>query len=83
MRLHSSRRHRPEGERRSGNAERFDMPPRGGAGSTGDPTEVDGKVHISVYHDGGERTEMFAVTTKGAEPAFSTRGDVLFMGRAR
>jgi hypothetical protein len=66
-----------------GTAERFDVPPRGGAGSTGDPTEVDGKVYVSVYHDGGSRTEMFAVTTRGAESAFSTRGDVLFMGRAR
>ena len=67
----------------SGTAEQFNVPPRGGAGSTGDPTQVDGKVYVSVYHDGGNRTEMFAVTTMGAEPAFSTRGDVLFMGRAR
>ncbi|HTV24419.1 MAG TPA: hypothetical protein VMG12_37260 [Polyangiaceae bacterium] len=67
----------------SGRAERFDLPPRGGAGSTGDPTEVDGKVYISVYRDGLDRTELFAVTPAGAEPAFSTQGDVLFMGRAR
>jgi hypothetical protein len=67
----------------SGTAEPFDVPPKGGAGSTGDPTEVDGKVYVSVYHDEGSRTEMFAVTAKGAESAFSTRGDVLFMGRAR
>jgi hypothetical protein len=67
----------------SGTAERFDVPPKGGAGSTGDLTEVDGKVYISVYHEGGERTEMFAVTAEGAQSAFSTSGDVLFMGRAR
>lgn len=67
----------------SGSAEPFDLPPRGGAGSTGDPTEVDGKVYISVYRDGLDRTELFAVTTAGAEPAFSTLGDVLFMQRAR
>jgi hypothetical protein len=68
---------------KSGTAERFDVPPKGGAGSTGDETQVDGKVYISVYHDGVSRTEMFAVTAEGAQPAFSTRGDVLFMGRAR
>jgi hypothetical protein len=67
----------------SGTAERFDVPPRGGAGSTGDPTQVDGKIYIPVYHDGGNRTELFAVTTEGAKSAFSTLGDVLFMGRAR
>ncbi len=67
----------------SGTAERFDVPPRGGAGSTGDPTEVDGKVYVSVYRDGLDRTELFAVNAVGAEPAFSTQGDVLFMGRAR
>jgi hypothetical protein len=67
----------------SGTAEKFDVPPRGGAGSTGDPTEVDGKVYIPVYHDEGNQTEMFAVTAEGAELAFPTNGDVLFMGRAR
>jgi hypothetical protein len=67
----------------SGTAEPFAVLPRGGAGSTGDLTEVDGKVYISVYSEGGGRTEMFAVTPAGAEPAFSTLGDVLFMGRAR
>jgi hypothetical protein len=67
----------------SGSAEPFHVPPRGGAGSTGDPTWVDGKVYVSVYHDGVSETELFAVTAAGAKPAFSTRGDVLFMGRAR
>lgn len=67
----------------SGTAERFDVLPKGGAGSTGDETEVDGRVYISVYYDGLDRTEMFAVTPQGAESAFSTGGDVLFMGRAR
>lgn len=67
----------------SGTAERFDVLPKGGAGSTGDLTEVDGKTYISVYRDEGGQTDMFAVTAEGADLAFSTLGDVLFMGRAR
>jgi hypothetical protein len=68
---------------KSETAERFDVMPKGGAGSTGDPTTVDGKAYIAVYRDDQSRSEMFAVTTEGAESAFSTLGDVLFMERAR